>query len=89
MKSISTVALLALLAASALPGCQGKGLTVIPQDAHSLDRYAQGLKYKQEGRYLLAREQFELARSTARDMDMTRRCEAEIAATDRAIRELR
>lgn len=79
----------ALLAVALLAGCQGRSLVVIPQDPHSLDRYALGLRYKQEGRYLLAREQFQLALATARDMDMSRRCQAEIAAMDRAVREQR
>jgi hypothetical protein len=82
-------AALLLACVLALAACQGKGLTVIPQDAHSLDHYALGLRCQREGRYLLAREHFELARATARDMDMTRRCDAEIAAMDRAVRELR
>jgi len=42
-----------------------------------------------EGRYLLAREHFVLAKATARDADMARRCDAEIAAADRAIHGLR
>lgn len=79
----------AALLALALAACQGKGLVVIPQDAHSLEQYAQGLRCKQEGRYLLAKEHFELARATARDTDMIRRCEGEIAAVDRAIAALR
>ena len=78
-----------LLLSLALMGCQGKGLIVIPQDAHSLEHYSQGLKCKQQGRYLLAKENFELAKATSRDWDMTKRCDAEIAAMDRAIRELR
>lgn len=78
-------ALLALL----LTACQGKEMTVIPQDAASLDHYAMGLRMKREGRYLLAREHFELAKATARDQDMYDRCEAEIAAADRAIKALR
>jgi len=82
-------AALLLVFALALTACQGKGLTVIPQDAHSLDHYALGLRCKEAGRYLLAREHFELARATSRDMDMSRRCDAEIAAVDRAIKELR
>lgn len=86
---MKSAAALLLASALTLAACQGKGLTVIPQDAHSLDHYALGLRCKQEGRYLLAREHFELARSTARDTDMTRRCDAEIAAMDRAIKELR
>jgi hypothetical protein len=72
-----------------LAACQGKGLTVIPQDPHSLDQFALGLTCEQQGRYLLAREHFELARATSRDSDMTRRCDAEIAAVDRAIKEMR
>lgn len=79
----------ALLCLALLSGCQGKQLAVIPQDPHTLERYSLGLRYKQEGRYLLAREQFQLALATSRDMDMSRRCQAEIAAMDRAIREER
>jgi len=78
-----------LILALALAACQGPGLTVIPQDAHSLDEFALGLKMKRQGRYLLAREHFELARDTARDWDLTKRCDAEIAAMDRAIKDLR
>lgn len=79
-----------LMALAALAACsQGKGMTVIPQDAHSLEQYARGLKTMQEGRYLLAREHFQLAKATARDMDMVRRCDSELAAVDRAIRDLR
>jgi hypothetical protein len=72
-----------------LAACQGKGLTVIPQDPHSLDQFALGLECEQQGRYLLAREHFELARATSRDSDMSKRCDAEIAAVDRAIKDLR
>ena len=78
-----------ILALSLAACSQGKGLAVIPQDAHSLDHYALGLRTMREGRYLLAREHFELAKATARDSDMIRRCDSEIAAMDRAIHELR
>jgi hypothetical protein len=80
------VILLTLSLAACSPG---PGLTVIPQDAHSLDHYAQGLRCKQEGRYLLAREHFQLAKATSRDTGMTRRCDAEIAAVDKALLQLR
>lgn len=83
---LMAVTLLALCLAACSPG---PGLTVIPQDAHSLDHYAQGLRCKQEGRYLLAREHFQLAKATARDADMARRCEGEIAAVDKALLQLR
>jgi len=82
-------AALTVLLLLSLAACQGKGLAVIPQDAHSLDQFAMGLKMKREGRYLLAREHFELAKATARDWDLTKRCDAEIAAMDRAIMDLR
>jgi len=82
-------ALLPLLLALSLAACQGKGLMVIPQDAGSLDHFATGLRMQREGRYLLAREHFELAKATARDMDMVTRCDLEIAAMDRAIRAMR
>jgi hypothetical protein len=42
-----------------------------------------------QGRYLLAKEHFELARATARDTGMEKRCDAQIAAAERAIKELR
>lgn len=87
---LRSIALILTLLLPLLAGCsQGKGLTVIPQDAHSLDHYALGLRDMREGRYLLAREHFVLAKATARDVDMTRRCDAEIAAADRAIHGLR
>lgn len=82
--------LVLLLAILALAACsQGKGPLVIPQDPSSLDNFALGLRYKQEGRFLLAKEHFQLAKATARDMELERRCEAEIEATDRAAKALR
>lgn len=84
MKFLSAALLVLMLGA-----CHGKELAVIPQDAGSLDHYAMGLRMKREGRFLLAREHFELARATARDQNMYSRCEAEIAAMDRAIKALR
>lgn len=83
------LAALALALSLALAACEGKGLTVIPQDPGSLDHFSLGLRSMREGRYLLAREHFVLAKATARDWDMTRRCDAEIAAADRAIMGLR
>jgi len=84
MRTVAVIILTVFLAA-----CQGKGLAVIPQDPGSLDQYALGLRCKQEGRYLLAKEHFELALATSRDSGMSSRCAAEIAAMDRAIRDLR
>ncbi|GFK95835.1 hypothetical protein NNJEOMEG_03706 [Fundidesulfovibrio magnetotacticus] len=78
-----------ILLALALAACQGSSTIVIPQDASSLDHFALGLRYKQEGRYLLAREHFQLAKATARDMDLERRCDSEIDAADRALKALR
>ena len=85
MKPMAVI-LLALCLAACSPG---PGLTVIPQDAHSLEHYARGLRCKQEGRYLLAREHFQLAKATARDAGMAQRCEGEIIAVDRALLQLR
>uniref|UniRef100_A0A7C4EIY0 DUF4398 domain-containing protein n=1 Tax=Fundidesulfovibrio putealis TaxID=270496 RepID=A0A7C4EIY0_9BACT len=81
--------LLAMLLLGASACSKSKTLTVIPQDAHSLEQFAEGLRCKQQGRYLLAREHFALALSTARDEDFSRRCQAEIAAMDRALQQLR
>ncbi|MBI4806614.1 MAG: hypothetical protein HY795_15415 [Desulfovibrio sp.] len=85
MKIMAVIVLTMALAACG----RGPGLTVIPQDPHSLEHYAQGLRCKQEGRYLLAREHFQLALATSRDTGMSRRCEAEIASVDRALLQLR
>ncbi|GAB6038721.1 hypothetical protein JCM15519_32800 [Fundidesulfovibrio butyratiphilus] len=71
-----------------LGGCS-RGLVVIPDDAHSLEQYSLGLKYKQEGRYLLARESFQLAKATARNPDMRSQADRELAAVERAIKDLR
>ena len=76
-----------ILAVSCLMGaCTGPGLTVVPQDSHSLRQYALGLGYLEQGRYLLARESFSLAKASARNDDMRRRCELELAAVERAIK---
>lgn len=78
-----------LLLAGLATACAGPGLTVVPQDSHSLRQYALGLSYKQQGRYLLARESFSLALATARNEDMRSRCELELAAVERAIKDER
>ncbi len=82
---------LAVLTAQATltTGCTGSGLVVLPDDAHSLEQYARGLKYTQQGRYLMAKESFELALATARNEDMRRRCEVQLGAVERAIKEQR
>ena len=91
MNSLRTALLASALAvALGLAACGGgPGLTVIPQDPSSLDNYAQGLRLMRQGRYLLAKEHFELAKATARDTGMEKRCDAQIAAAERAIKELR
>jgi len=91
MRSILLLLLLALAAPAVLTtGCTKRpGLVVLPDDAHSLEHYALGLKYTQQGRYLMAKESFELALATARNEDMRRRCELELGAVERAIKEQR
>lgn len=92
----STLLLLSItLAAMAAPaalmtGCtKSPGMVVLPDDSHSLEQYARGLTFAQQGRYLMAKESFELARATARNEDMRLRCELELGAIERAIKEQR
>ena len=90
MKTTCLLLILALAALTVQAGCsKSPGLIVLPDDAHSLEQYALGLKYTQQGRYLMARESFELALATARNEDMRRRCEVELGAIERAIKEQR
>lgn len=93
MKTLRLLLLLTLAglaSLAALAGCsKSAGLLVLPDDAHSLEQYALGLKYTQQGRYLMAKESFELALATARNEDMRRRCELELGAVERAIKEQR
>lgn len=85
---MTRLALSLLVCLCCLGGCS-KGLVVIPDDAHSLEQYSLGLKYKQEGRYLLAKESFKLAKATARNDDMRLQADRELAAVERAIKDLR
>ena len=90
MKTIRLLLFLAISGLAALVGCsKSAGLVVLPDDANSLEQYALGLKYAQQGRYLIAKESFELALATARNEDMRRRCEVELGAIERAIKEQR
>lgn len=75
---------LALLAACAQPAPEAA-----PETFHAERHYALGLKYMDEGRYLLAREHFALALATAGSEDLRRRSELELSIAERAARTLR